>query len=111
MSEQYISMLQSIYVKNSDNAGYLTVPCNMSDLVFKLYLHMNKDNIVNKNKIESVMHWKKDYRSWKKYWKELKNKNIIIFLDKNTIMINPHECYSVGVSHDLLIKKWDSLNA
>jgi hypothetical protein len=85
--------------------------CNVSSkvirLILPLWLNIDKNNQVDKRKFEKRLSKIKDYRSWQKYWKELVDKNIVIFLDKNTIMVSPHECYCEGASQNTLINKWN----
>lgn len=76
-------------------------------LLLPLILLSNKDNEINKKKFIKSVKWMTDYRTWNKYWKELVDMDVLIHLDKNMWMVSPHECFSEGVSHAVLIHKWN----
>ncbi len=80
-------------------------------LVWPLYTKCNKDNEINKKKFIKQVGWWKDYRTWKKYWTELIKIGIIVQLDKDTWMVNPHERWHKDVSQATLIRKWENAHA
>ena len=59
---------------------------------------------------ERKVDWVKDARTWKKYWEELMQKKILVFLDQNTFMVSPHECYREGINHLALITAWGKVS-
>lgn len=78
-------------------------------VLWQLYYHIDKQNVCNKDALQTRMHWIKDKRSWKKYWKELVEKGVIIYLDQNSFMVSPHQCYLEGVSQKILVDRWEEI--
>lgn len=78
-------------------------------ILWGLYNNMDIKNICSKEKIQNYLYWIKDKRSWKKYWQELLEKELIIYLDQDTFMVSPHQCYREGASQKSLIDKWTEL--
>ncbi len=109
MNKDFVTLCHSVHVRKSEQAAILHVSNSLVDIVFKLYLNMDKENRIHKNKLQGIMHWKKDYRSWKRYWQELVDKEVVVFLDKETVMINPNECYCTGVAQSGLLDRWNKL--
>ena len=76
-------------------------------LMLPLILLSNRDNEINKKRFMESVKWINDYRTWNKYWKELVAKEVLVYLDKKTLMLSPHECYGDGASLTTLIHKWN----
>lgn len=85
------------------------ISTKVCSILWQLYYHMNKQNICDKKKLQTRMHWIKDKRSWRKYWKELVEQEIIIHLDRKTFMVSPYQCYHEGVSTKSLIERWEQI--
>jgi len=90
-------------------AAVFRLSSKAASLVLPLWFNIDDDNLVDRLKFQKRLARIKDYRSWKKYWKELEENQVIVFLDRKTIMVSPHECYKAGVSQRTLITKWDAL--
>ena len=76
-------------------------------LLLPLMLLSNKDNEI---KVPNFMKYVKgisDKRTWNKYLKELEKAGIIIYLNKNIIMVSPYNWYADGISKKFLINKWN----
>tara|TARA_B100001245_G_C22872867_1_gene419735 strand:- start:758 stop:1072 length:315 start_codon:yes stop_codon:yes gene_type:complete len=76
-------------------------------LVLPLMLLSNQNNEINKIDFTKMVGWITDYRTWDKYWKELVSKGVLVRLGKDKWMVSPHECYTDGTSHTILINKWN----
>lgn len=102
--------MTSVYI-NTDPATRIVgkIPVKVCTVLLEIYNQITPGNICNKKKIQKGLHWVKDKRSWKKYWKELVDKELIIYLDQDTFMVSPHQCYREGVSHKVLIDQWTKL--
>jgi len=92
---------------NLETAGEGKLSGAACALLLPLTLLSNDDNEINKKAFIKIVSWIKDYRTWNKYWKELEDNSVLVQLDKNTWMVSPHECYSDGMSHTILIHKWN----
>lgn len=102
--------MSCVYV-NSDpkTAANARISKKTIPVLLQLYYRINKLNYVDKSAFQKRMDWIKDYRTWKKYWAELLDKEVIVFLDQDTIMVSPYECYQEGVSQETLINQWESI--
>jgi hypothetical protein len=96
---------------NSDPDTMATAQAStkVTAVMLKLYCRMNRNNIIDKKQLQKHMDWIKDYRTWKKYWKELQDLNVIMALDKKTWMVSPYQCYHDGVSQKMLINQWEAI--
>lgn len=104
--------MSGVYINaDPDTRAVSILSTKVCSILWQLYYHMNTENICDKKSLQNRMHWIKDRRSWKKYWEELVERKIIIYLDQKTFMVSPHQCYREGVSHKVLIERWEELNA
>lgn len=85
------------------------ISTKVCSILWQLYYYMNKSNICDKKHVQTRMFWIKDKRSWKKYWKELVEQEVIIDLDQKTFMVSPHQCYHEGASQKVLIERWEEI--
>ena len=102
--------MSAVYINSDPKTRAVDkISTKVCGVLWQLYYHMDKENICDKRKLQARMHWIKDKRSWRKYWKELVEQGVIIYLDRNTFMVSPHQCYHEGVSSSVLIEKWNKL--
>ena len=94
---------------NLETAGGKSLSKTACALLLPLTLLSNKDNEIDRKAFVGVVNWIKDYRTWDKYWGELVEKGVLVQVNKDIWMVSPHECYSAGASHNILINKWNEV--
>jgi len=95
-----------VYILGSSTTGAgWELSHKAASLLFPMYCNIDDLNQLDKTDFESRVGWVKDSRTWKKYWDELIEKEVVIFLDQYTIMLTPKECYRVGVNHKALLDR------
>jgi hypothetical protein len=95
------------YNADKDTSAVHKLSSKAISLLIPMWLNINDDNLLNRGRFQKKVARIKDYRSWNKYWAELVECDVVIFLDKNIIMVSPHECYRDGVCQNRLITKWN----
>ena len=102
--------MSGVYINlDPDTSAVDKLSTKVCSVLWQLYYHINKQNICDKSSLQTRMHWIKDRRSWKKYWEELVEQEVIIYLDQKTFMVSPHQCYHEGVSQDVLVNRWEEI--
>jgi hypothetical protein len=94
---------------NTETATKLPLSSTACALLLPIMMLSNKNNEIDKSTFVDKVNWITDYRTWGKYWKELEDKGILVQLDKHNWMVSPHECYAEGISHNMLINKWNEV--
>ena len=92
---------------NTDPASHTRLSRVACALLIPLTLLSNKDNEISKPQFIKAVGWITDYRTWNRYWSELREQSVITQLDTKIWMVSPHHCYAEGQSRSALIQKWN----
>ena len=97
----------TVYVNaDRDTAAVFKLSSKAGRLLLPIYCNIDDSNNIDRNPFQQKVEWVKDTRTWKKYWEELVENRILVFLDQNTFMVSPYECYREGINHLALIAQW-----
>jgi hypothetical protein len=80
-------------------------------LVLPLILHTDDLNMIDKEDFISSVGLKMDTRTWAKYWQELVDALVLAYLKDTIWMVSPHQCQTEGIPRDILLTRWDLINA
>lgn len=97
----------TVYV-NADRqtAAVFQLSSKAARLLLPIYCNIDDKNQIDIKILEEKIGWVKDDRTWKKYWNELQERKILVFLDQNIVMVSPYECYREGINHLALLAQW-----
>lgn len=102
-------MSRTVWVE-TDSTMHSKVSTKACSLFLPLWLHMNRDNEITKQTLCDKAGYFTDSRTWNKYWKELIEVGMLRQVNKKCWMINPHEAYIDGATHNTLIGRWNAIS-